>query len=171
MDQTPEQGNEIDRSFHMVELKVVVADPKTGRAYNVDASGGVAGVLVGKKIGDEVDAGPLGLAGYKVTITGGSDRTGTPANKSLPGAGRKRLLVAAGTTGYHPKMEGQRRRKMLRAKEITADFVQVNAKVTAYGEKALNELFPEKPADDKKAGAEKPAPQKAPAKKPAEKKA
>ena len=155
----------------MAELKVVVSDPKTGRAYNVDASGGIAGVLVGKKIGDEVDAGPLGLAGYKVTITGGSDRTGTPANKSLPGAGRKRLLVAAGTTGYHPKMEGQRRRKMLRAKEITADFVQVNAKVTAYGEKALAELFPEKPAADKKAGAEKPAPQKAPAKKPAEKKA
>jgi small subunit ribosomal protein S6e len=65
------------------------------------------------------------------------------------------LLVAGGTTGYHPKMEGQRRRKMLRSKEITADFVQVNTRVTAYGEKSLEEMFPAKPADDKKAGADK----------------
>jgi small subunit ribosomal protein S6e len=154
----------------MVEFKVVVADPKTGRAYNVDASGGVAGTFVGKKIGDEVDAGPLGLSGYKVRITGGSDRTGTPANKSLPGAGRKMLLVAGGTTGFHPKMEGQRRRKMLRAKEITADFVQVNARITAYGDKALGEIFPPKPADEKQEAGKKPE-QKAPAKKAAEKKA
>ena len=45
----------------MVELKVVVSDPKTVRAYNVDASTGAAGAIVGKKIGDEVDAGPSGL--------------------------------------------------------------------------------------------------------------
>jgi small subunit ribosomal protein S6e len=135
----------------MVEFKVVVADPKTGRAYNVDAGSGMAGALVGKKIGDEVDAGPLGLSGYKVKITGGSDRTGTPANKSLPGAGRKRLLVAAGMTGYHPKMEGQRRRKMLRSKEITTDFVQVNTQITTYGDKTLEEMFPAKPEGEKKA--------------------
>jgi len=149
----------------MVELKVVVADTKTGRAYNVDASGGAAGAFVGKKIGDEVDAGPLGLSGYKVQITGGSDRTGTPANKSLPGAGRKKLLLAGGTTGYHPKMEGQRRRKMIRSKEITADFVQVNAKITAYGERTLEEMFPAKPAEEKAPGAEKTPERKAPAKK------
>lgn len=137
----------------MAEFKVVVADPKSGRAYNVDASGGAAGALVGKKIGDEVDAGPLGLAGYRMKITGGSDRTGTPANRSLPGAGRKKLLVSGGT-GYHPRMEGQRRRKMLRSNEITTDFVQVNAKVTAYGEKKLEEIFPAKPAEEKKEGAE-----------------
>jgi small subunit ribosomal protein S6e len=149
----------------MVEFKVVVADPKTGRAYNVDASSGVAGALVGKKIGDEVDAGPLGLSGYKVKITGGSDRTGTPANKSLSGAGRKRLLVGEGTTGYHPTMDGQRRRKTLRAKEITPDFVQVNTLVTAYGDKTLDEMFPAKPAGEKEAEAAK-----APARKPATKK-
>lgn len=137
----------------MAEFKVVVADPKSGRAFNVDASGGAAGALVGKKIGEEVDAGPLGLAGYKVRITGGSDRTGTPANSSLPGAGRRKLLVAGGTTGFHPTMEGQRRRKMLRSKEITADFVQVNAKVTAYGDKKLEEIFPPKAEGEKKEAA------------------
>jgi len=125
----------------MVELKVVVSDPKTGRAYNVDASTGAAGAIVGKKVGDEVDAGPLGLAGYKILITGGSDQTGTPARKSLPGAGRRKLLLAEGV-GFHAKMEGERRRKMIRAHQITPEFVQVNARVTAYGEKTLDEIFP-----------------------------
>jgi len=125
----------------MVELKVVVSDPKTGRAYNVDASTGAAGSIVGKKIGDELDAGPLGLAGYKILITGGTDQTGIPARKSLPGAGRRRLLLAEGV-GFHPVMEGERKRKMIRAHEITLEFVQVNARVTAYGDKPLDEIFP-----------------------------
>jgi len=138
----------------MVELKVVVSDPKTGRAYNVDASTGAAGAIVGKNIGDEVDAGTLGLAGYKIKITGGSDRTGTPARKSLPGAGRKRLLLAGGV-GFHPVVEGERKRKLIRSHQITQDFVQVNARVTTYGEKSLDEIFPkvegaEKSEDKKK---------------------
>lgn len=125
----------------MVEFKVVVSDPKTGRAYNVDARGGAAGAIVGKRIGDEVDAGPIGLAGYKIQITGASDRTGTTAKKGIPGAGRKKLLLAGGI-GFHPNMDGERRRKTVRASEITQDFVQINAQVTAYGEKTLDELFP-----------------------------
>src|SRR5208337_3661629 len=125
----------------MVEFKIVVSDPKTGRAFNVDASGGAAGSIVGKRIGDEFDAGMLGLAGYKILITGASDRTGTTAKKGLPGAGRKKLLLSGGI-GFHPKMDGERRRKMIRSNEITQDFVQINARVTAYGEKPLDELFP-----------------------------
>lgn len=125
----------------MVEFKVVVSDPKTGRAFNVDASGAAAGAIVGKHIGDEVDAGSLGLAGYKIKITGASDRTGTTAKKGIPGAGRKKLLLAGGI-GFHPVMDGERRRKTVRANEITQDFVQINAQVTTYGEKTLDELFP-----------------------------
>ena len=84
-----------------MDLKVVLSDPKTGRAYNVDASGGAAGSIVGKRIGDEFDAAPIGLAGYKIKITGGSDRTGIPAKKGIPGAGRRNLLLAGGI-GFHP---------------------------------------------------------------------
>jgi small subunit ribosomal protein S6e len=138
----------------MVELKVVVSDPKTGRAYNVDASTGGAGAIVGRRIGDEIDAGSLGLGGYKIVITGGSDRTGTPARKSLPGAGRKKLLLAGGV-GFHPKFDGERRRKMIRSQEITQDFVQVNARVTAYGDKPLEEIFPK--AETAEKSADKPA--------------
>ena len=125
----------------MVDLKIVVSDPKTGRAYNVDASGGAAGSIVGKRIGDEVDAAVIGLAGYRIRITGASDRTGIPAKKGIPGAGRRSLLLAGGI-GFHPTMDGERRRKTVRSSEITQDFVQVNASVTSYGDKSLDELFP-----------------------------
>jgi small subunit ribosomal protein S6e len=134
----------------MVEFKVVVSDPKTGRAYNVDASGGAAGAIVGKRIGDELEAGSLGLAGYKILITGASDRTGITAKKGLPGAGRKKLLLAGGI-GFHPTMDGERRRKTIRASEITQDFVQINTRVTTYGEKSLEELFPKVEGEKKEA--------------------
>jgi small subunit ribosomal protein S6e len=130
----------------MVEFKVVLSDQKTGRAYNVDVSGGSAGAIIGKHIGDEIDAGPLGLHGYRMEITGASDRNGTPARKNLPIAGRKRLLVSGGV-GFKPVMDGQRRRKSMRGNEITADFVQINARVTSYGDKPLEEVFA-KPAEE-----------------------
>jgi small subunit ribosomal protein S6e len=44
--------------------------------------------------------------------------------------------------GFHPKMDGERRRKTIRSNEITSDFVQINARVTTYGDKTLDELFP-----------------------------
>ena len=141
----------------MVDFKVVVSDPKSGRAYNVDASGGAAGAIVGKRIGDEVDGGTLGLAGYKIRITGASDRTGTAAKQGLPGAGRKKLLLAGGV-GFHPGMDGERRRKMIRTNEITQDFVQINAQVTAYGEKPLDEIFPKVEGEKKEKAVKTPKP-------------
>ena len=138
----------------MVDFKVVVSDPKTGRAFNIDASGNAAGSIVGKKLGDEIDAGSIGLAGYRIVITGASDRTGTTAKRGLPGAGRKKLLLAGGV-GFHPVMDGERRRKTVRSSEITPDFVQINARVSTYGEKTLDELFP-KVEGEKKEKAAKP---------------
>jgi small subunit ribosomal protein S6e len=124
----------------MVDFKLVLSDAKAGRAYNVSVSGGSASAFLGKRIGDEVDGGPVGLGGYRMKITGGSDRNGTPMRGDLPGMARKRLLLSGGV-GFHPRLEGERRRKMTRGNEITPDFVQINACVTTYGEKALGEYF------------------------------
>ena len=133
----------------MAEFKIVLSDQKTGRAYKVDVSGGAAGALIGKRIGEEIDAGSMGLSGYRMEITGGSDRNGTPARRNLPVAGRKKILLSGGA-GFKPVMEGQRRRKTIRGNEITADFVQINARVTAYGDKALEEYFAKPAAEEKK---------------------
>lgn len=124
----------------MVDFKVVLSDPRTGRSYKMTASGGAAGAFIGKRVGGDIDAGPLGLPGYRVAITGASDRNGTPARGDLPGAGRRRILLAGGI-GFNPVVDGQRARKAVRGGEITQDFVQINAKVTQYGERSLDDLL------------------------------
>lgn len=124
----------------MAEFKIVVSDPGSGRSYKVDLSGGSANALLGKKVGEEIDAATLGLQGYRVKITGASDRNGTPVKGNLPGVGRRRLLLAGGV-GYNPRLDGERRRKTVRGNEISPEIVQINAKVTARGEKPLEEFF------------------------------
>ncbi len=146
----------------MVDFKLVLSDAKAGKAYNVAVSGGSANAFIGKRIGDEVDGAPVGLGGYRMKISGGSDRNGNPMRADLPGMARKRLLLSGGT-GFHPVNEGQRRRKMMRGNEITPDLVQINAVVTAYGEKPLADYF--KKGEDKPAEKEEQARKERPAKK------
>ena len=53
--------------------------------------------LLGKKIGDVVDGIFVGSgetpSGYKLEITGGSDKTGTPMRRDLEGGNRQSILV------------------------------------------------------------------------------
>jgi len=60
----------------MSDFRVVVSDTKTGKAYQVEVSGASAGTFIGKTIGGEVDGNVVGLAGYTLKITGGSDKGG-----------------------------------------------------------------------------------------------
>lgn len=137
----------------MADIKIVVSDPKTGKAYNVTVTGAKINKLVGKPIGSEVDGEAAGLPGYTLVITGGSDNTGVPMRRDIPGQSRKKVLVAGGT-GYHPVSDGMRRRRLLRGGEVSSECVQVNAKVAAYGAKTLDELVPK---EEKKDAAKTPA--------------
>lgn len=124
----------------MVEFRVVISDPKTGKARQVEVSGAKATKFIGKQIGSEIDGEILGLTGYKLIITGGSDRDGLPMRKDLPGGKRYRVLLAGGT-GYHPKQRGRRDRKGLRGREITLETGQINVKIVEYGPKTIEELL------------------------------
>lgn len=132
----------------MADFKVVLSDPKNGMAYNIEATGGMAGSLMGKSIGEVIKGDLLGFEGYSIEITGATDRTGIPARKDLPGSGKRKLLLSE-STGFRPTYDGQRMRKTIRAAEITGDFVQINAKVVEYGAKDLKAYFEpeEQPAE------------------------
>ena len=144
----------------MADIKFVVSDPKTGKAYNVTVTGPKINKLVGKSIGSEVDGEAFGLPGYMLVITGGSDNIGVPMRRDIPGQSRRKVLVAGGT-GYHPVSYGIRRRRLLRGREVSGDCVQVNAKVSAYGSKSLEELVPkEEKKEAKKEAARAPVKKK-----------
>ena len=73
-----------------------------GQSYNMTVSGNNLSQFLGKKIGDVVDGifvgeGDKTLAGYKLQITGGSDKTGTPMRSDLDGGTRQSVLVTAST--------------------------------------------------------------------------
>ncbi|MCD1293907.1 30S ribosomal protein S6e [Methanocella sp. CWC-04] len=125
----------------MADFKLVVSDPKTGKAYKFDVTGAKSNKFVGKEIGSEIEGETAGLPGYTLMITGGSDKTGIPMRNDLPGQVRRKLLVAGGV-GYDPKTQGIRRRKLFRGNEISSELVQINAKITAYGDKPIEELLP-----------------------------
>ncbi len=138
-------------------------DPaNAGRSYNLAIGGNNANQFLGKRIGDVVDGifvgdGETTLAGYKLEITGGSDKIGTPMRADLDGGNRKAVLVSE-SVGYKGhklvhktkggekkrfryKPDGLRKRRKFRGNAITQDTRQINLKVIEQGNKSLAEIL------------------------------
>jgi len=124
----------------MVEFKVVVNDTKNGKSHNILVSGHHANSLIGKKISDEVDGIFVSLPGYKLQITGGTNKDGFPMRADLPGTSRRKLLLSKGL-GYKPKENGKRKKKSLRGNTINPDIVQINMKVIKHSTKPIEDLI------------------------------
>jgi len=130
----------------LVEFKANISDPKNGKSYQATVAGHHANSLIGKKVGDQIDGIFLGLPGYKLLITGGSDKDGFPMRKDMPSARRTKVLTSNGFGFYAPK-KGVRRRKTMRGSAISPETVQINLKVTAHGAKPITDVV--KPAEKK----------------------
>lgn len=125
---------------------------KDGKTYKVDVENEV---LVGHNIGDEIDGSLISsdLAGYKLLITGTSDKAGFCGLQRINGPGLHKELLSY-EKGMHtrPKREGKkvrtnktpkglRLRKTVRGKEISLDTVQINTKVIVEGAKKFESFF------------------------------
>ncbi len=122
-------------------FKVVISEGENSHQIEVEAA--ESKKLMGLKIGEEFDASLVGLTGYKVKITGGSDKNGFPMKKDIDGQRRMKSLLSSGI-GFKPKRDGERRRKTVRGNTISDETVQINTIVTEKGEKAINELLESK---------------------------
>ena len=138
-------------------------DPTSdGRSYSLKISGNNHAQLLGKKIGDTVDGifvgeGEQTLSGYKLQITGGSDKTGTPLRRDLDGGSRQAVLVtqSVGFKGHNLvfktkggekkrfryKPDGLRKRRYFRGNTINQDTRQINLKVIESGNKTLADIL------------------------------
>jgi len=122
-------------------MQVVISDPKVGKAYKVEGKDTeVSTLFVGKRVGDVVDGDVIGLSGYALEITGGSDKAGVPMRKDVTGVSRRRILITS-PPGYKPKENGKRRRKTVRGHEISTEISQINVKVTEYGRQPIEKIF------------------------------
>jgi len=141
-----------------VEFKANISDPKTGKTYKTVVAGQHANSLVGKAVGDEFDGIFVGLPGYKLVLTGGSDKEGFPMRNDLGGTGRRKILVSKSQCfsaklkqkkkkpvntepGRYPMMHGVRKRKSMRGNSISGDIIQLNMKIVSYGPRDISEML------------------------------
>ena len=138
-----------------MEFKVVLSDPKTGKSYQREVKDEKAKKLNNLIVGNEFDGSIMGLAGYKLLITGGSDKSGFPLKKGVHGTASPKVLMAGGV-GYNPKAV-VRKRKRVRGERIADDVAQVNTKISRYGREDIEVLLgikkeePEKAEEEEKA--------------------
>jgi small subunit ribosomal protein S6e len=119
-------------------FKLVISEGANSHQVEVEAA--ESKKLVGLKIGDEFDASLVGLTGYKLKLTGGSDKNGFPMKKDVDGPRRMKSLLSGGI-GFKPKRDGQRRRKTVRGNTISDDIVQINTIIAEKGSKTIAELL------------------------------
>lgn len=155
----------------MAEFKLVLG-LKDGKSVQRVLQEPDANALIGKKIGDKVSGDKIGLAGYELVISGGSDYCGFPMRKDLPGSGRKKILITRGV-GMRKKGKGLRKRVTVCGNTIHDKISQVNLKVVKQGKAKLetapkegDEKPTEKPKEAKPEKKEKPKKEAKPNEKP-----
>ena len=121
----------------MATFTVVVGDPETGLAHQLEAEGQDANRFIGKSIGEEVDGSAVGLDGYTLEITGGSDNAGRPHNKTVAGSRLQEVLMKERQTGYKPGRDGERRRITARGREMSDETAQINVTVAEAGDESI----------------------------------
>lgn len=109
-------------------------------SHQMEVEGAESKKLIGLKIGEEFDAATVGLSGYTLRITGGSDKNGFPMKKDVDGPRRIKSLLSGGV-GFKPQRKGQRRRKTVRGNTISDDIVQINTIVVKKGTKSIEDLL------------------------------
>lgn len=132
----------------MPTYQVVVGDPETGDSHRITVEDQAANRFAGREIGDEVDGAAVGLDGYTLEITGGSDAAGRPMREDVAGPGLQDVLLEGRTAGYRPSRDGERKRVSVRGREISEAVMQLNTAVVERGEDAIGDLIGEADADD-----------------------
>jgi len=124
----------------MAEFTVAVSDPESGHTYQIEVDGQDANRFISRELGDEVDGGAVGLDGYTLELTGGSDTAGRPMRPDVRGVATKSIMSDGGV-GYEPTTDGERKRITVRGREVSDETRQINAKIVGRGSDDVDELL------------------------------
>ena len=119
----------------MAKFKVIISDPETGKSRSIEVEGTQAVPLVGRKLGEVIEGSVVKMRGYKLKITGGSDKDGFPMRSDVHGGIKSKVLLSRGV-GFKPKEKGGRRRKTIRGNMITEEITQINIKIVEKPQKS-----------------------------------
>ena len=126
----------------LAQFKLTISD-KSGKTIAQELKDKSAQPLLGTKVGSILDSSIVGVAGGKLKITGGSDKSGTPMRPDVHGGVKKYVLLS---TGVGNRSEA-RIRKLVRGNMVTEEIYQLNS-VLVEG------VLPDKQDDVKRSGNE-----------------
>ncbi|MES3516241.1 MAG: 30S ribosomal protein S6e [Natronomonas sp.] len=124
----------------MVEFQVIVGDPDDGNTHSFEVDGQDANRFIGRSLGETVDGDAVGLPGYELELTGGSDNTGRPMRADINGTEIRKVLLTGGV-GFEPTVDGERKRVAVRGAEVSEETRQINAKIVGRGEESIDDLL------------------------------
>ena len=129
-------------NLSLAQFKLTISD-KSGKTVAQELKDKTAQPLLGTKVGSILDSSIVGVAGGKLKITGGSDKSGTPMRPDVHGGVKKYVLLP---TGVGNRSEA-RIRKLVRGNMVTEEIYQLNS-VLVEG------VLPDKQDDVKSTGNE-----------------
>ncbi len=129
-------------NLSLAQFKLTISD-KSGKTIAQELKDKTAQPLLGTKVGSILDSSIVGVAGGKLKITGGSDKSGTPMRPDVHGGVKKYVLLP---TGVGNRSEA-RIRKLVRGNMVTEEIYQLNS-VLVEG------VLPDKQDDVKSTGNE-----------------
>ncbi|MFB6076870.1 MAG: S6e family ribosomal protein [Candidatus Nanohaloarchaea archaeon] len=117
-----------------------VIGTRDGETHQIELDDTQVQALTGLVIGDEVAGSVVGLDGYTLAVTGGSDTEGFPMRDNDEGTQRKQLMVTGGT-GARDLEHGERKRKSVRGNTVSRQIAQVNMRVVESGDETIDSLL------------------------------
>jgi small subunit ribosomal protein S6e len=129
-------------NLSLAQFKLTISD-KNGKTIAQELKDKSAQPLLGTKVGSILDSSIVGVAGGKLKITGGSDKSGTPMRPDVHGGVKKYVLLP---TGVGNRSEA-RIRKLVRGNMVTEEIYQLNSLL-------LEGVLPDKQDDVKSSGNE-----------------
>ncbi len=104
---------------------LIVSDPATGTSQRVEIEDAQLRPLVGTRIGMTIDGAIAGMQGYKLKLTGGTDKDGIPMRPDVHGSAKARIVLSGGV-GYKPKDKGMQKRKVVRGNTVSQETTFLN---------------------------------------------
>jgi len=125
---------------------LIVSDPATGKSQKVELEDARMSPLIGRKIGETIDGALAGMQGYKLKITGGTDKDGIPMRPDIHGSAKAHPVLSGGV-GFHPKSEGERKRKVVRGNTVSAETKFLNLTIVGQVKGRKRASKEEKPTE------------------------
>ena len=130
---------------------LIVSNPVDGTSQRVELDDQQLRALYGTRIGQVVEGAVAGMQGYKIKLTGGTDKDGIPMRPDVHGSAKARVILSGGV-GYKPKDKGDKKRKVVRGNTVSTETTFLNftiVEVPKGRKKAEEPAEAEAPAEEK----------------------